>query len=106
MLQRIKKTVGRVPIVGIALKRVYSSLVRKPALVFQSSDQYWNDRYRNGGNSGPGSYNRLAYFKAEVLNQFIRDRGVEKVIEFGCGDGAQLRLAEYPSYIGVDVSSF
>jgi hypothetical protein len=26
------------------------------------------------------------------------------VIEFGCGDGAQLALAEYPRYIGLDVS--
>ena len=104
MLQRIKKAVGSVPIVGIALKRVYRSVVSKSGLAFHSSDQYWDDRYRKGGNSGPGSYNRLAYFKAEVLNQFVRDHGVEKVIEFGCGDGAQVRLAEYPSYIGVDVS--
>ena len=104
MLRRIKKAVGGVPLVGIALKRVYRSLVSKPGLEFHSSDQYWDDRYRKGGNSGPGSYNRLAYFKAEVLNQFVRDRAVKKVIEFGCGDGAQLRLAEYPSYVGVDVS--
>ena len=26
------------------------------------------------------------------------------MIEFGCGDGNQLSLAEYPSYIGLDVS--
>jgi hypothetical protein len=104
MLQRIKKAVGSVPIVGTALKRVYRSLASKPGLVFQSSHKYWEERYRKGGNSGPGSYNQLAHFKAEVLNQFIRNYGVEKVIEFGCGDGAQLGLAEYPSYIGVDVS--
>ncbi len=104
MLQQIKKAVGSVPVVGIALRRVYRSVVSKPGLEFHSSDQYWDDRYRKGGNSGPGSYNRLAYFKAEVLNQFVRDHGVKTVIEFGCGDGAQLRLAEYPDYIGVDVS--
>jgi Methyltransferase domain len=104
MLQRIKRAVGSVPVVGIALRRVYRSVLSKPGLEFHNSHQYWDDRYRKGGNSGPGSYNRLAYFKAEVLNQFVRERGVETVIEFGCGDGAQLRLAEYPSYIGVDVS--
>lgn len=104
MLQRIKKAVGSLPIVGTALKRVYRSLAGKPGLGFQSSHKYWDDRYRKGGSSGPGSYNRLAHFKAEALNQFIRKYGVEKVIEFGCGDGAQLSLAEYPSYIGVDVS--
>ena len=104
MLQRIKKAVGNVPIVGIALKRVYRSFAGKPGLAFHSSHQYWDDRYRRGGNSGPGSYNRLAYFKAEVLNQFVRDNAIEKVMEFGCGDGAQIGLAEYPVYIGVDVS--
>jgi len=26
------------------------------------------------------------------------------VIEFGCGDGNQLRLAQYPRYLGIDVS--
>jgi hypothetical protein len=29
---------------------------------------------------------------------------VQCVIEFGCGDGAQLELSNYPAYIGVDVS--
>ncbi len=34
----------------------------------------------------------------------MRDRGIESVIEFGCGDGQQLALAEYPRYLGLDVS--
>jgi hypothetical protein len=38
------------------------------------------------------------------LNDFVARNGIRSVIEFGVGDGAQLRLAEYPSYIGVDVS--
>jgi SAM-dependent methyltransferase len=29
---------------------------------------------------------------------------VQTVLEFGCGDGNQLRLGEYPSYLGIDVS--
>jgi SAM-dependent methyltransferase len=29
---------------------------------------------------------------------------VESVLELGCGDGAQLKLARYPQYTGVDVS--
>jgi cyclopropane fatty-acyl-phospholipid synthase-like methyltransferase len=29
---------------------------------------------------------------------------VRSVVEFGCGDGAQLSLARYPSYLGLDVS--
>ena len=47
---------------------------------------------------------RLAAFKAEVPNDFVRARGIDSVIEFGCGDGAQLALAEYPAYVGIDVS--
>jgi SAM-dependent methyltransferase len=77
---------------------------RPPAPGFEHSAQYWDERYRRRGTSGAGSYGRLAEFKAEVLNRFVRERGVETVIEFGCGDGNQLALAEYPSYVGVDVS--
>ncbi len=68
------------------------------------SAAYWEDRYRSGGNSGAGSYNRLAEFKAEILNDFVAANGIETVIEFGSGDGAQLELASYPHYTGVDVS--
>ncbi len=39
-----------------------------------------------------------------MINKFVRDKRVQTVIEFGSGDGAQLQLADYPSYIGVDVS--
>ena len=66
--------------------------------------EYWQRRYRSGGNSGSGSYGALAEFKAETLNRFVRQHGVASVIEFGCGDGNQLRQAEYPSYIGLDVA--
>jgi hypothetical protein len=71
---------------------------------FSNSADYWESRYRSGGNSGAGSYNRLAAFKAEVLNDFVTRNGIRSVIEFGVGDGNQLRLADYPSYIGVDVA--
>jgi SAM-dependent methyltransferase len=57
-----------------------------------------------GRDSGKGSYGRLAEFKAQVLNDFVRERGVRSVIEFGCGDGNQLALADYPAYLGIDVS--
>jgi hypothetical protein len=71
---------------------------------FQSS-AYWQERYRQGSNSGSGSYGRLALFKAEIINRFVKDHGIADIIEFGCGDGAQLTLAEYPRYVGVDVSA-
>ena len=70
----------------------------------RSSLDYWESRYRLGMTSGSGSMGELARFKARVLNDFVREQGIQSVIEFGCGDGMQLALAEYPRYIGIDVS--
>jgi hypothetical protein len=75
---------------------------RKP---FPGSRTYWEERYAGGGNSGVGSYSKFAEFKAEVLNDFIVSNSVGSVIEFGCGDGNQLSLANYPRYLGFDVSA-
>lgn len=75
-----------------------------PRARFKTSSQYWDDRYRFGGNSGNGSYGHFAEFKAAILNQFVAEHDIKSVIEFGCGDGNQLGLTKYPSYIGVDVS--
>ncbi len=76
----------------------------KETLNFDHSAQYWEDRYRLNGNSGAGSYGRLADFKAAVINQFVIANAIQSVIEFGCGDGNQLSLARYPQYIGFDVA--
>lgn len=71
---------------------------------FPGSEQYWIERYEAGRTSGAGSYNELAEFKAEVINAFVTKHGIESVMEFGCGDGNQLKLADYPVYTGFDVS--
>lgn len=70
-----------------------------------SSAAYWEERYKTGSHSGAGSYGRLAEFKAEVLNRFVLKHGIRNVVEFGCGDGAQLSLTNYPRYVGIDVSA-
>ena len=70
-----------------------------------SSRKYWESRYAAGGNSGEGSYDKLAKFKADFLNNFVTANSINRVVEFGCGDGNQLSLANYPEYIGLDVSS-
>lgn len=72
-------------------------------LAFNSAE-YWESRYSIGGTSGAGSYNRLAEFKANVLNDFVEKNDIHSIIEFGSGDGAQLEIAKYPSYVGVDLS--
>ena len=86
------------------LTKFLDKLRRKPSGQFSSAG-YWEGRYREGGTSGAGSYGLLADFKAEVLNRFVAEHAVTSVVEFGCGDGNQLTLARYPSYVGIDVSS-
>jgi len=68
------------------------------------STVYWKKRYRRNWDSGAGSYGPLAEYKADFLNRFVSEHEISSVIEIGCGDGAQLDLAEYPQYIGIDVS--
>lgn len=88
--------------------RVLSSLLKKKGptnIEFETSKQYWEDRYKVGGNSGTGSYNRLAEFKAEVINQFVAENNLETIVEFGCGDGNQLKLFNFKSYTAYDVSN-
>jgi hypothetical protein len=77
---------------------------RKSRDQFSSSSEDWDMRYRTGRNSGPGSCNRLAEFKASFLNTFVEQHRIGSVIEFGCDGGAQLKLAQYKDYTGVDSS--
>jgi SAM-dependent methyltransferase len=79
------------------------SLLRQ-RLAFPGSAQYWEQRYAQGATSGGGSYGTLGEGKSRFLNALVRERAVHSVIEFGCGDGNQLAMAEYPSYVGLDVS--
>lgn len=76
-----------------------------PLLRFGGSRSYWEARYRLGGDSGAGSEGAAAAYKALVLNEIVRANSISSVIEFGCGDGRQLALADYPDYVGVDVSA-
>lgn len=73
-----------------------------------NSKEYWNTRYVKGSNSGAGSYNNLASFKADVINTFVRDNAIGSVIDYGMGDGNQLRLLDLNGidYNGVDVSEY
>jgi SAM-dependent methyltransferase len=79
--------------------------VRLRHLTFRGSGRYWENRYASGGNSGPGSYGRSAEWKAEVVNEWVRELDISSVIDLGCGDGNQLSLANYPRYLGLDRSA-
>ena len=55
------------------------------------SKKYWNDRYVKGQNSGAGSYNKLAQFKADVINDFLGRNQIKSIVDYGVGDGNQLK---------------
>jgi hypothetical protein len=97
----LKKYINRIPMAGPLVGAVYARILTKR---FTGSEDYWIERYKRGGNSGAGSYDRLAEFKAEVLNRFVFEQGVGSIIEYGCGDGNQLKLARYKKYLGFDIS--
>jgi SAM-dependent methyltransferase len=79
------------------------SLLRQ-RMAYRDSVRFWEGAYAQGGTSGHGSYGALAEDKSRYLNELVRERAVRSVIEFGCGDGNQLSMAEYPRYTGLDVS--
>lgn len=83
-------------------RRIFARIV--PLLGFSSSRDYWERRYRLGGNSGAGSRGENANYKAQALNGFIKRHEVTSMVEFGCGDGYQLGMIEVDSYLGIDVS--
>ena len=101
---KLGDALAKVPVVGNIAKAVVKK-VRYNNKNFQGSKNYWEERYAKGGDSGYGSYAKFAEFKAVYINKFIKDNNLTTVLEFGCGDGNQLTMAEYPHYIGLDVSS-
>lgn len=103
----MKEIIKQIPILGDIARRIYWRLLahRRDPEPFPGSAAYWEKRYATGGNSGVGSYGLFAEFKADVLNTFVDTHRVQSVIEFGCGDGNQLSLARYSTYLGLDVSS-
>jgi SAM-dependent methyltransferase len=99
--EKYKWRVASLRVVGRALRLLHRSYTQRH---WVDSRNYWEQNYASGGLSGPGSYGRLATAKADFLNRFVEDRHIATVLELGCGDGNQLSLANYPSYVGVDIS--
>jgi hypothetical protein len=99
---KIKEKIKQIPLIGRLALAFYTRFILR--IKFTTSAAYWEKRYQKGGNSGVGSYHHQAEFKAEVINQFVFEHQIKTVIEFGCGDGNQLRYFHFPSYTGFDVS--
>ena len=94
----IRKTLKQIPLV-----RHFAKYLRKEE-EFTSFRAYWINRYSKGMTSGWGSYKKLAEFKAEIINAFVLDNDIKTVIEFGCGDGNQLKYFNVKSYFGFEIS--
>lgn len=65
---------------------------------------FWEARYARGGNSGMGSEGPNYEYKRDFVNQTIRELGVRSVVDFGCGDGGQVRELIVDGYYGIDIS--
>jgi hypothetical protein len=94
--------VREIPIIGPILSNMASAVYKRR--YFKNSSDYWENRYKSGGNSGSGSYNQLAIFKAEIINSFVKKNNITTVVELGCGDANQLKMFQLQNYTGYDIS--
>lgn len=98
----MKKIIKKIPFLGLLIVSLYRKFIT--GYKFSNSKKYWEDRYNKGGNSGAGSYNQLAEFKASIINAFLVEKQIHSTLELGCGDGNQLKYMKYKKYMGLDVS--
>jgi hypothetical protein len=88
--------------------RVLISLLKPMRQIFNKkgfdSKSYWEKRYESNGDSGAGSYGKLAKYKAKIVNNFVKKNKINLAVDFGCGDGNQLSFFKIPKYIGLDIS--
>lgn len=101
-MKEIKNIIKKIPLLGHLAMYINGKI--RGVSKFTTSDEYWENRYKSKGNSGAGSYDILAEFKAEIINKFVKEKNIQTVIEFGSGDGNQLKYFNFKSYIGFDVS--
>jgi len=98
---KLKKNIYKIKPLANIIIPIYRSIKKTKNF---SSGSYWEKRYKSGGNSGAGSYGRLAQFKADIINKFVKDQSINTILEMGSGDGNQLELFNLPHYIGFDIS--
>ena len=86
------------------MKKIIKQILKKLNNITFSSKDYWEKRYARGGNSGSGSYNQIAEFKNKIINEFIDFENINKVLDYGCGDGNQCKGIKATNYLGIDIS--
>lgn len=68
----------------------------------QAEDEYWEMRYRKGGNSGAGSVGSIREWKWRVIEQYAGE--IDDVIDVGCGDLSFWKGRDCAKYFGLDAS--
>lgn len=53
--------------------------------------------------SGTGSRGKLANFKADFVNNFIKEKNIKTIFDFGCGDLQNASLLKVENYLGIDI---
>jgi SAM-dependent methyltransferase len=74
--------------------------------------EFWNNRYKIAPElgSGPGSRGYCAWYKQELLKNFIKCNEISSILDVGCGDmevlpKVKMEIAEI-KYIGLDISEY
>ncbi len=65
---------------------------------------YWQERYAHGEGSGKGSEGRNYEYKRDYINQIIEKHKIGRIVDFGCGDGTQIRELRIHQYHGIDIA--
>lgn len=70
-IDRLRQLIAPIPIIGPTVRKLSKFFFGSAPIPmsFTSSTQYWRDRYALGGNSGSGSYGRLAKFT--IVGSFV-----------------------------------
>lgn len=65
---------------------------------------YWNRRYKRGGNSGHGSIGKERIWKWSIIQQYVKIEDCS-VLDLGCGDMTFWGDIRPRAYIGLDYSA-
>jgi SAM-dependent methyltransferase len=71
--------------------------------------EFWENRYRLGGNSGAGSRGEEAAWKVGRVLDVVERHGIQTILDFGSGDGHVARalmdaLPPHTRYQGIDIA--
>lgn len=92
---------------GFCANKPYPKKGHCDVIFTKERDNYWENRYVSGLDSGRGSYGKSANHKATMINNYIINHDIKSISDFGCGDGNQIGLLKgFENYCGFDISPY